>query len=253
MQLQYGNSNTPGGVGIYVFDNNSTWVTVSSRVNRNNAGFPVSTTDEIKVEGVLDGNGQDELNTKSLALYAALAQPYQDLVFLEDGSQQITAIRLFNAPSSSGVRITPPIFDGRDGAEFANYRRFKFSASAIYPHTNAGTSQAIAQPFGGAAGVSSGGVPPGKGWYQWPGARGPGGSSGTGGVVGGGDAGLALADLIGASQGGVQNLGQGHSLLGNGPLSSGNLTVMPGLDLGATTPIADVVNGGTPGLGGTGP
>lgn len=145
------------GGSAFEFDDAQMKVTSSSSVVRNELGLILARTDRLSCDGYLLGDTQDELTTISIALATALSQPFPDIYVLA-ADDSISALRLLNAGSSSGVRVLEMATPDGFGAEYATYRHVSFSAESTYPYAFAGTIAAQGPPFGG--NIVSGAIPP---------------------------------------------------------------------------------------------
>lgn len=107
-------------------------VTSARQIERGKDGVPWRAIDQLKCDGYLEGSGQADLTTKSLALERALAVPYRDLIlYRDDGGRSATL--LTTADSIGGVVITDgPNFPDVLGAEYVSQRRFEFTGEADY-------------------------------------------------------------------------------------------------------------------------
>ena len=129
MQLRY---------GAYSFNANGVKVAFSQETLINAGGQPYAVRKRLDLDGYLEGDGQSAIQQAASALVTALSRPYQDLVlYRDDGTASDTA--LLNAGSITGVVPQAPTFPDSIGAEYATLRRFRFSAEAEYPVTNAAT------------------------------------------------------------------------------------------------------------------
>ncbi len=122
--------------GSYAFDAGACKIATSAETVWNEGGQPLSQRRRIDVDGFLTANGQAAISLAMSALATALAIPYQDLNFYQDdGSLSATALN--NAASIGGVHIiNGPNFPDWKGNEYAQFRRFTFSAEAEYPIAN---------------------------------------------------------------------------------------------------------------------
>lgn len=128
MQLKYGS---------YAFNANGTEITARTETVRNEAGAPYKQRRSLHVAGYMEISGdtvaaqQADCTTKMNALEAALAKPFQDLIFYQDsGAESATSLR--NSDSIGGVVVTagPHYPDGIKG--YTSVQRFEFTAEAEY-------------------------------------------------------------------------------------------------------------------------
>lgn len=128
--------------GSYVFDENSCDIRMQRRPVVNGGGQTIEMMAAMDVEGWLgsDGDGEAEIAQKASALITAMSIPYQDLVlYTTAGAATDTA--LLNAGSISGVLIKGGVdFPNGRGAEYVNFRRFRFRAEASYPFNGTGNA-----------------------------------------------------------------------------------------------------------------
>lgn len=118
-------------VGSYRFLSDTAAVRTSRRLIHDDFNNPVAYRVTLACDGRLDGNSQSEITAASVALETALLLPFQDIVMYQsDGG---VAWSLLNATSIAGVRITDMEYPSGEGAEYATYRTFRFTAEADYP------------------------------------------------------------------------------------------------------------------------
>lgn len=128
--------------GAYPYPVNG--VTCQSHITpkHNAAGMVMTLVQAMTVTGdLLAPNGtttpQQDLTIMQTGMQAALAIPYQDLIFYADNGS-VTATFLTNAGTLSGVRLTDgPTFDaGRSTGEYAVKRAFSFKMEVEYLYPN---------------------------------------------------------------------------------------------------------------------
>lgn len=100
-------------------------------------GKPYALRKTMQVFGRFYASGQADCTAAQIALQNALADPFRDLILLDDTGAN-SATLLTNAGSLGGVVITDgPNFKDNYGAEYATQRTFDFTATAEYPIASA--------------------------------------------------------------------------------------------------------------------
>jgi hypothetical protein len=125
--------------GSYLFPANAVAVATDKRPAFDGRGKPVSRRDTFTMHGwllpspaaVTPAAAQADLANQCALLERALAVQFADLVMTRDDGG--IAFALLNATSIDGVRITSgPNYPTGEGAEFATFRSFSFTAEASY-------------------------------------------------------------------------------------------------------------------------
>ncbi len=140
MRIQYGG---------YSFDADSVQLEPSIQSTFNSAGLPLTMKCTIQCSGALLGTDQNDIDAKITRFLAAFAVPSQDLLFFRT-DEVLSAIRLRNRDSLSGVRITQgPSFPAKTKGEYSNHIDFTFQAQSEYIHPSLSvTGLAFAAPGG---------------------------------------------------------------------------------------------------------
>lgn len=118
--------------GDYSFADQSTSIVFSLDTLVNDRGVQFSQVRRAQVTGYINADGSAAISTACLALEAALATPYRDLV-LYDNSSARTHVVIGNANSLTGTIPNGPVYPDGRGAELVTYRKFTFSVMAEYP------------------------------------------------------------------------------------------------------------------------
>ncbi len=146
MQVKYGGT---------TFAMNEAQVKTASVFINDANDLPVLRRDTVRIKGYLNNtdpaNSQTTLTNQIIALNSELTKPFQDLYVFQDDGTTLSAIRLMNTGSTSGVHIVDgPNYPDGAGYDYGSYRVYEFAMECEYPLSRAGTTRVTGPPFGGA-------------------------------------------------------------------------------------------------------